>query len=351
VRILLVSQFWPGPDDPDLGVFVAQLAAALERRGHVVDRAVVDHRRPGKAKHAKLLRDAVAAARRARPDVVFAHFLVPAGAAGAAAAALARAPLVVMAHGQDVRNAARAPVRAATRAVVARAHTVIANSAYLRDELDRHVPGVAAKSVVADCGVDLERFAVAPAPPADATDGPVFLYVGGLHERKNVVRLRDAFLALGRGELLVVGDGPLRAALSGRPGITLAGAVPHDEVPAWIARAHVLCLPSLVEPFGQVLLEAMACGRPVVATRVGGPPEFVPEGGGVLVDPLDTPGLTAALARAGALPVPNAAARAAAEAHGLERQADRMEEVLLAATSRAASSARTSSSSSSTSSS
>ena len=60
----------------------------------------------------------------------------------------------------------------------------------------------------------------------------------------------------------------------------------------------MLCQPSLIEPLGQALLEAMACGRSVVATRIGGPPEFVPPEAGVLVDPLDVEGIAAAMRQA-----------------------------------------------------
>ncbi|MDP8911787.1 MAG: glycosyltransferase, partial [Actinomycetota bacterium] len=90
----------------------------------------------------------------------------------------------------------------------------------------------------------------------------------------------------------------------------------------------VLCQPSLVEPFGQALLEAMACERSVVATRVGGPPEFVTAHAGVLVDPLDEAALTRALQVAAALPRPNKAARAIAKRHDVKVQAARVEEVL-----------------------
>ena len=100
--------------------------------------------------------------------------------------------------------------------------------------------------------------------------------------------------------------------------------------PRWLSAADVVCGPSLLEPFGQALLEAMACGRNVVATRVGGPPEFVPPDAGVLVDPLDVDELARALAAA-ALPSPNAAARAAAAEHDVRRQAARVEEILLRA--------------------
>src|SRR5207249_3792814 len=152
-----------------------------------------------------------------------------------------------------------------------------------------------------------------------------------LIQRKTVLRLADAFARVGRGTLTFVGDGPLRPELEGRPGVELVGRVPYDGVSEQIAAAHVLAQPSLIEPFGQALLEAMACGRPVVATRIGGPPEFVPPEAGRLVDPADEGALTEALRAAAQLPVPNEAARAAAAAHDVRRQAERVEEILRAA--------------------
>jgi glycosyltransferase involved in cell wall biosynthesis len=75
----------------------------------------------------------------------------------------------------------------------------------------------------------------------------------------------------------------------------------------------------------------MACGRPVVATRVGGPPEFVSPAAGVLVDPLDVDELARALQTAASLPSPNEASRAAAAGHDVRRQAERVEAILLQA--------------------
>ena len=72
----------------------------------------------------------------------------------------------------------------------------------------------------------------------------------------------------------------------------------------------------------------MACGRSVVATKIGGPPEFVPPDAGILVDPLDAAALTEALRAAAAFPCPNHAAREAAVAHDVRRQAERIEEIL-----------------------
>ena len=315
---------YPGPDDPDFGIFVQGLERALTDRGHEIERAVIDRRGGGKRRYAALARESRRVARAFRPDVVYAHFLVPAGLVAALAT---RAPLVVTAHGQDVANAAsNAAIRRATRWLCRRAAAVVAVSGYLRGELERAVPEARGKTEVVDCGVDVERFSVAPGP-----DGPPsYVFVGTLTERKNVVRLADAFERLGDEEatLTMVGDGPLRPALSGRRGVRLVGAVPHDEVQDHIGAARVACQPSLVEPLGQALLEAMAMGRPVVATNVGGPPEFVTEKAGVLVDPIDVDAIAHGLAAAAALPCPNPAARAAAESHDVRRQAERIEKIL-----------------------
>jgi glycosyltransferase involved in cell wall biosynthesis len=324
LRILLVSQMYPGPADPDLGTFVAQLEHALRERGHEVELAVLDRRAGGKRRLLELRKRVRAAA---PPDVVWAHFLVPAGLF----AINVDAPLVVTAHGRDVRNIGAIPgVAALTARVVRRASTVIAVSDYLRRELETKLPAARGKTEVVNSGVDLDRFRVLTRDQ-DGSDGPRFVCVGSLTERKNVVRLADAFARFGRGRLTFVGDGPLRAQLEGRDDVCVTGRVPHNEVPAWIAAADVVCAPSLLEPFGQSILEAMACGRTVVATRVGGPPEFVSGGAGVLVDPLDEAALTAALEQAATYPVPNAAAHEAAAAHDVKRQAERVEEILVRA--------------------
>ena len=338
MRILLVSSMYPGPDEPDFGIFVARIVEELERQGHVVACAVVARRGGGKTKQVALARDAFREARRFRPDVVYAHYLVPAGAVAAAASAVARAPLVVTAHGRDVRNIGTIPgVAAATRLAVRRAASVIAVSDYLRRELLARLPELAGRVEVIDSGVDLDRFRPRDAAEARARVGwdgepPFFLCVGTLDERKNVVRLAEAFERLGRGSLALVGDGPLRRELEGRARVRVVGRVPHAQVADWIAAADVVCQPSLVEPFGQAILEALATGRSVVATCVGGPPEFVTPEVGVLVDPESVESIAAALEAATELPSPNEAARAVAARHDVRVQAARVAEVLERAT-------------------
>src|SRR4051812_41341494 len=281
---------YPGPDDPDLGVFVQGMERALAERGHEIERVVTEGRAGGRRRHLSLARDVRRVSRRFEPDVVYAHFLVP---TGLSAALFGGAPTVVTAHGRDVRNIGAYPgIRPATRFVARRAAALIAVSDYLRRELEAKIPEARGKTEVVDSGVDLSLFETRPVPgTGQGRNGPVFVCVGSLIERKNVVRLADAFAQLGEGRLVFVGDGPLRSELEGRANVEITGRVPHDEVPRYLAESTVLCQPSTIEPFGQALLEAMASERSVVATRVGGPPEFVPPEAGVLVDPLDTAAL------------------------------------------------------------
>ena len=334
MRILEVTQMWPSAEHPDLGSFLVPLTRELEALGHEVEVASISRRGGSPAEYLTLVRRARAAATSFRPDVVFAHFLFPAGAAGALAARRANAPLVVMAHGQDVANLGRIRgVTAATRWVLKRSSAVIANSHWLAGQLTERIPEARPKISVADLGVDLEAFSPRSADEARRElgwdgEGPAFLCVGSLIERKNVVRLAEAFASLGRGRLAFVGDGPLRSELEGRPHVSLVGRVPQSQVPRWVAACDVLCQPSLIEPFGQATLEAMAMERTVVATSNGGPPEFVTPEAGVLVDPHDPAALPHALELAASKPSPNPPAREAAAKHDVKLQAARMEEVL-----------------------
>src|SRR6059058_5926982 len=151
---------YPGAEEPAYGVFVRSVEQALASRGHTIERAVLTSRQGGKAKYARLASRSIFAARRTRPDVVYAHFLVP---TGLLAGLSSRAPLVVTAHGQDVANIGRLPgVRTATTLTVRRATAVIAVSQYLRRELEHKVPAAHGKVHVVDSGVDLTRFRPTP---------------------------------------------------------------------------------------------------------------------------------------------------------------------------------------------
>jgi glycosyltransferase involved in cell wall biosynthesis len=340
---------YPSPEAPDYGAFVEAMCDALERRGLEVERAAITTRARGPLR--TTLKYAALAGRTAGPvhraDVVYGHYLFPTGAIAAGWGRLLNVPWVLTAHGRDVANLSRASIRRATAPAVAGAAGIVAVSRYLAGEL--RAAGLALPPVtVANMGVDMDRFvpldrAAARARLRLTPGGAIVLFVGGLTPRKNPLVLLQAFArvrAVRRDARLVfVGDGSLGAAIDAgarRLGVTNAvlrtGALPNTEVADWMAACDLLALPSLVEPLGVVALEALASGRPVVATRVGGTPEIVPvPRSGALVDPTDPAAVASAILRVLDAPPSPQTCREAAAPSAIDRQAAKVEAALRAA--------------------
>jgi glycosyltransferase involved in cell wall biosynthesis len=216
-----------------------------------------------------------AGARAARDaDLVHAHWL----AAGAVAATL-RKPYVVQVWGTDVELARRVPWLA--RAILRRARVVIAPSNALAAE----ARSLGARDVrLIPSGVDV------PDDMHDPDEPPHVLYAGRLSREKGILDLIEAADGL---PLVVVGDGPLRGDVP-----AAVGFVPHNELGAFYERASVVACPSHREGFGVVAAEAMAHGRPVVASAVGGLRDIVADGEtGMLVPPGNIAALRSALER------------------------------------------------------
>jgi glycosyltransferase involved in cell wall biosynthesis len=217
----------------------------------------------------------LAARRPARSaDLVHAHWL----AAGAVALALRR-PYVVQPWGTDVELARRLPWLA--RPILRRARLVVCASSALAAA----VRALGARQVrVVPSGVEL------PEHVAEEAEPPEVLFAGRLSPEKGVLEL----IAAAEGARLVVaGDGPLRGHIPGA-----LGFVPHEELTRLYGRAAVVACPSYREGFGVVCAEAMAHGRPVVASAVGGLLDLVVDGEtGLLVPPGDAYALRGALQR------------------------------------------------------
>jgi glycosyltransferase involved in cell wall biosynthesis len=213
------------------------------------------------------------AARRAAHDaeVVHAHWL-PSGLAALAT----RKPFVLQVWGTDVELARRVPWL--VRPLLRRARVVIGASSFLAEE----ARALGAREVrVVPVAVELPEHVGEPAEP------PHVLFVGRLSEEKGILEFLEATEGMPR---VIVGDGPLRGRVP-----EAVGFVPHDQLGAYYERAAVVCVPSRREGYGVVAREAMAYGRPVVATRVGGLVDAVEDGvTGLLADPA---GLRTALER------------------------------------------------------
>jgi glycosyltransferase involved in cell wall biosynthesis len=252
--------------------------------------------------------------RRGRYDVLLASWAFPDGVGAVALAGLLGVPAVVKVSGSDINVLAKLPpVARNLRWALPRARRVIAVSRPLGDAVAEF--GVPRDRIdVVTNGVDGELFhprdrEEARARLGHAGDGRRWLvYVGRLEERKGVLDLLEAFGAAAARRpdlrLALVGDGAARPACeraAERLGdrVVVAGARPLPEVPLWMAASDAVVLPSWAEGTPNVVLEALSCGRRVVATRVGGTPDVVtgPELG-ELVPPRSPATLAEALARA-----------------------------------------------------
>ncbi len=262
MHLLVITARYPTPDRPAAGGFVRDRLADPGLRSVVV----APHRydTPAWRRYLALLLRGLTA--RGRFDGVEGHFVVPSGFVALVVARVRRLPLVVYAHGGDVRDMASRNrlMRWAARAVLRGADAVVTNS---RDTAGL-VAGLGATATVVPPGIDLRRFAAQP-PPAQRR----VLYLGGDLPHKGVAVARQ-----------------LADTLVG-PGIR---EVEPGEIPALMAAHSVVLVPSLAEPFGLVAAEAIASGRWVVARAVGGLVEIVSDGvNGTLVGDGDFAGALA----------------------------------------------------------
>jgi glycosyltransferase involved in cell wall biosynthesis len=230
-----------------------------------------------------------------RHDVVHAHWIYPAGVAAVPAARWAQRPLVITSHGGDVNLAANVrPFWALCRAVSRAAAACVGVSEASAQAFA--ALGVAGERVAfIPLGVEVDQVqdpAGAKLPESlvrfRAADAFRILYLGSLNARKSVQTLVSAQRHLDRAGrravTAIVGDGPslreIEAAIreSGSPNLIMAGSQAPDLVPAWLASADVLALPSISEGRPTVIIEAMASHVPVVATDIPGTRELVSPG-------------------------------------------------------------------------
>jgi glycosyltransferase involved in cell wall biosynthesis len=294
MRVVVLTTSYPRYEGDPAGTFVAD---AVERlRGQGVDVEVVS---PASFRHfgiaygsgvvgnlrrqpwriglvPAMLGSFARAARRATrdADLVHAHWL-PSGAV----ALTCGKPFVVQLWGTDVELSKRA--RPLARKVLARARLVVCAS----NALAEAAAELGAREVrVIPSAVELPERVGEPAEP------PEVLFVGRLSREKGILELVEAADGM---KLVVAGDGPLRGRVPGA-----LGFVPHHELAPLYERAAVVAVPSHREGFGVACAEAMAQGRPVVASAVGGLLDLVVDGEtGLLVPPRDVPALRAALER------------------------------------------------------
>lgn len=244
------------------------------------------------------------------PDLILAYWLYPDAFGAAEVAGRLGVPLISGARGSDIRARDSLSLALTARALKKSAHVLTVSENLRRIALEKFGLRPDCVSTVTN-GCDAEIFRPGSKNEARSRLGlprtePLVLFVGRLVAAKGLRELFSAWIALNNRRspvhLAVLGDGSLRAELveSARASglserVHLPGLQPPEAVASWMQACDVLCLPSYTEGYPNVLVEALACGRPVVATPVGGVVEILDDSCGVLASVRDVPSLTEAL--------------------------------------------------------
>jgi glycosyltransferase involved in cell wall biosynthesis len=240
--------------------------------------------------------------RRFKFNLIHAHEVYPSGFAAVLLGKMLRKKVIITVHTGDFRHKMLHPLSRRYLSLYAlhNCFLCIFVSDAQRKEVVLHT-GNKIKYEVIPNGVS-HRFIPAHHSTSESNSHPkhkpaLILFVGHLVKEKGVQYLLDALKHLVENnwnnfESIIIGDGALKKKLVNKSeelGISskvqFLGGQTHEDVLKWINKCDLLVLPSIRESFGVVIIEAMACGKPVVATRCGGPEEIVTEETGILVPP------------------------------------------------------------------
>jgi teichuronic acid biosynthesis glycosyltransferase TuaC len=244
------------------------------------------------------------------PDVIFSCFLYPDGYAALKIGQALKVPTVAMSIGSDINNMGDRISAMHTRRVLRESNFLVTVSSDLRDKaIEMGASREKSRAIVNGC--DLSVFHVRERREARSKLGidpatEAVVYIGRMDIRKGLRELVEAGVLLRRTRpnlhVYMVGAGPDRpiidSAIKAHGATGYIHALPacaFDDVAVWMAAADLVTLPSYMEGCPNVVLEAQACGRPVVATRVGGIPEIMSDTSGCLVPPGDVAILAEAL--------------------------------------------------------
>ncbi len=289
----------------------------VRRFPYTLPRADPSSLRPFALEGFATVRSMLRATREFRPDLLNVQCFGPNGAYATAVSTLTGVPLVISLQGETVMDdsdiySISATMRLALRIGIRRARAITGCSGFTLRDAEARFGLREGRGIVifndANPMLDTEgcNFAVRP-DLKSILDRKYVLAVGRVVEKKGFDLLLDSFCQISADhpetDLVIGGDGPKLEELRNRAAdlaiaerVHFAGRLSREEVAIAMAGAYLFVMPSRLEPFGIVVLEAWRAGTAVIATSIGGPPEFVSDGvDGLLIDPHDTKVLAGAL--------------------------------------------------------
>lgn len=311
-KVLVLSNMYPSATSKTFGIFVENQVKALKGRGLEVDVLAITNTNNSKAALVKkyiqwglkTLWNVVTKGK--SYDVVHAHYVFPTGVLGLLYKKLLKKRLIVTAHGGDIdRMSKKNPlIKKWTNYILHESDAIIAVGQELQRSIHEEFHLPLEKISIINMGVNRDVFfpiekQLARKKCQIPTDEIPLLFVGNLIEQKGILELLDAFDQVKKlfpnVSLYIMGTKKSEAffekitSLSKDIGnIKILDAKPQTEVAVWMSAAEIFVLPSHLEGFGLVALEAMSCHTPVVGSKVGGLTYLLQDGAGVLVEPKDS---------------------------------------------------------------
>ncbi|TFE03982.1 glycosyltransferase family 4 protein [Jeotgalibacillus salarius] len=312
--ITVITNMYPSEEHPTFGIFVKNQVEALKAEGYQVDVLAIKDPRGGKANALKKYGIWACknlfylVAKGKKTDVVHVHYVFPSGLFGILHKKLFKTKMIVTAHGGDIDKMARiSPVtHRMTKNIIKNSDYTIAVGNKLYDTIVNEFEASENRMELLNMGVDSSVFKPHDRIKARENlqipyDERALLFVGNIIEQKGVMDLIEAIDHLKKSgsfdqsTLYLIGANKnpafftlLQEEISKRKlddVVRYVGTKNQKELAEWMSASDVFVLPSHIEGFGLVALEAMSCGTPVIASRTGGLPYLLDQQSGHLVEP------------------------------------------------------------------
>ncbi|WP_413307017.1 glycosyltransferase [Bacillus sp. 1P10SD] len=309
-KILVITNMYPSKDHKSFGIFVKNQVDAIKKRNFQVDVIAITNPKSGKVsvitKYIIWILKAllILLIKGSKYQVVHAHYVFPSGYLGLLFKKLFKSKLVVTAHGGDIDKMANKNkwLFQKTKTILDQADHVIAVGEALYHEIVTNFSVSKEQISIINMGVNRQLFKPIEKQLAKENCGlekeaTNLLFVGNIIEQKGLIELVEAMALVSEQEgdvqLYLIGDEKdptfkqklelkiIESQLQNK--INLLGVKEQSEISTWMCAADCLVLPSHIEGFGLVALEAMACGTPVIGTNIGGLKTLLANGSGVVV--------------------------------------------------------------------
>jgi glycosyltransferase involved in cell wall biosynthesis len=316
--VLIISNMYPSENSPTFGIFVKNQVNALVKEGVQVDVLAITNASTKKQDVIRkylswLIRGIFLLFKGYRYHTVHAHYVFPSGLIGLFFKLVWRSKLVVTAHGGDIdKMAKKSPlIQKVTTFILHKADFVIAVGQRLYQEVQDHYQVEPKKLLLLSMGVNRNIFRKIAEKESMKSklklnkNSSVILFVGNITLDKGLIDLVKAFALvkkqISQAELHLIGSTKNKPFVEELTtiikedrieGIVFHEPKPQQDIAEWMNAADVFVLPSYIEGFGLVALEAMACGTPVVASNVGGLSYLLNNGSGILIPPSDSQALS-----------------------------------------------------------